>query len=154
VRLSSVLRAHAAPGAQPLRDAGPAPALPEAAGPAAEPAADGTPLLDASRIEELLEMGDGAAVLVKRAVDNFVSRTPETLAELHAAVVACDAEALRAGAHKLKGSALNLGALRVAEVSLALEELGREGSPADGSPLLEDLEESLHDAAVALQPYH
>jgi PAS domain S-box-containing protein len=154
VRLSSVLRAHAAPGAQPLRDAGSAPALPEATGPAAEPAADGTPLLDPSRIEELLEMGEGTAVLVKRAVDNFVSRTPETLAELHAAVVACDAEALRAGAHKLKGSALNLGALRVAEVSLALEELGREGSPADGSPLLEDLEESLHDAAVALQPYH
>ena len=150
VRLSSVLRAHAAPGgAQPLPEA-PEP-VPE---PVSESAAGGTPLLDPSRIEELLEMGEGAAVLVKRAVDNFVSRTPETLAELHAAVVACDAEALRAGAHKLKGSALNLGALRVAEVSLALEELGREGSPAEGSPLLDDLEESLHDAAVALQPYH
>ena len=77
---------------------------------------------------------------------------PETVAELQAAVAREDGEELRALAHRLKGSALNLGAARVAQVSLALEESGREDC-ADASPLLVELEAALGEASAALESY-
>ena len=118
-RLASVLRAHA-------HHTGPVPVAPVAHD--AAPAAPANAVLDPSRIEELLDMGEGAEVLVHRAVDNFVSRVPETRGRAcRAAIAREDGEELRALAHRLKGSALNLGASRVAQVSLALEECRTRG---------------------------
>ena len=144
-RLASVLRAQA-------DEAGPVPA-PPVASPRVAPAVTTGGVLDASRIEELLEMGEGAAVLVHRAVDNFVSRVPETVAGLQAAVARDDSLELQALAHRLKGSALNLGAARVAEVSLALEESGRHGCVEEAAPLLVELESALGEASAALESY-
>lgn len=97
-------------------------------------------------------MGEGAEVLVHRAVDNFVSRVPETVAELRAAADRADGDELRALAHRLKGSALNLGASQVARVSLALEECGREDG-VDAASLLAELEDALGNASAALEGY-
>ena len=144
-RLASVLRAHA-------DEAGPASA-PPVGSPRVAPVVATGGVLDARRIEELLEMGVGAEVLVHRAVDNFVSRVPETVAGLQAAVARDDGDELRALAHRLKGSALNLGAARVAEVSLALEETGREGCAEEAAPLLAELEAALGEASAALESY-
>ena len=77
---------------------------------------------------------------------------PETVSELQAAVDREDGEELRALAHRLKGSALNLGAARVAQVSLALEESGREDC-ADATPLLIELATALGEASAALESY-
>jgi HPt (histidine-containing phosphotransfer) domain-containing protein len=110
-------------------------------------------VLDHSRIEELLAMGEGAAVLVERAVDNFVSRVPETVSGLREAVARRDGEELRALAHRLKGSALNLGASRVAEISLALEETGRTGATDRAAPLVAELAAALDEASAALEDY-
>ena len=142
-RLASVLRAHA-------HHTGPVPVAPVAHD--AAPAAPASAVLDPGRIEELLDMGEGAEVLVHRAVDNFVSRVPETVSELQAAVDREDGDELRALAHRLKGSALNLGAARVAQVSLALEVSGREDC-ADASPLLIELATALGEASAALESY-
>ena len=146
-RLASVLRTRTAatPGAGPDVDLAPLPPVP---GPRA---ASG--VLDPSRIEELLEMGEGAQVLVDRAVDNFVSRVPDTVSGLQEAIARQDGEELRALAHRLKGSALNLGAARVAEVSLALEESGREGCTDRAPALLVELEAALGEASAALVSY-
>jgi signal transduction histidine kinase/DNA-binding response OmpR family regulator len=143
-RLASVLRAHA-------HHTGPVPVAPVALD--AAPAAPAGAVLDTSRIEELLDMGEGAEVLVHRAVDNFVTRVPETVTGLREAVARQDAEELRALAHRLKGSALNLGASRVAQVSLALEESGREDRTEEAAPLLVELEAALGEASAALQGY-
>ena len=98
-------------------------------------------------------MGEGADVLVHRAVDNFVSRAPETVAGLAQAVARGDADELQALAHRLKGSALNLGAGRVAEVSLELEEAGRTGRTEEAAVLLVELEAALGEAGAALETY-
>jgi PAS domain S-box-containing protein len=143
-RLASVLRAHA-------HHTGPVPVAPVALD--AAPAAPAGAVLDISRIEELLDMGEGAEVLVHKAVDNFVTRVPETVTGLREAVARQDAEELRALAHRLKGSALNLGASRVAQVSLALEESGREDRTEEAAPLLVELEAALGEASAALQGY-
>ena len=141
-RLASVLRTRAP---------GPVPAPRPAAG--EPPEESSTAVLDPSRIEELLEMGEGAQVLVDRAVDNFVAGAPQTVSGLQSAVERRDGDELRALAHRLKGSALNLGAARVAEVSLALEESGREGRTDRAPALLVELEAALGEASAALATY-
>ncbi|MET1058466.1 MAG: ATP-binding protein [Nocardioides sp.] len=143
-RLASVLRAHA------HRTGGVrvAPVTLDEA-----PAAPADAVLDTGRIEELLEMGEGAEVLVHKAVDNFVSRVPDTVTGLQEAVARQDGPELQALAHRLKGSALNIGASRVARVSLALEESGREGCTEEAAALLVELESALGEARVALLGY-
>ena len=72
-------------------------------------------------------MGEDALPLIQRAIDNFVSGADEQLDALRATLAAGDAATLRAAAHRLKGSALNLGANRVARLALAVEEAGATG---------------------------
>jgi HPt (histidine-containing phosphotransfer) domain-containing protein len=75
----------------------------------------------------------------------------EQVAALRTAVVAGDAAGLRSAAHRLKGSALNLGALKVADHALALEETCTSGRLDDAGPLLDRLESALDEAIEALR---
>ncbi|PVG83977.1 hypothetical protein DDE18_06770 [Nocardioides gansuensis] len=121
----------------------------------AEPAShDGWTLpdavLDPRRLDDLLEMGSGAAALVERAIDNFMAAGPTTLADLREAVAADDRERVRAAAHRLKGSALNLGATLVADLAAGLEEADRDLSSL-GQSILDRLDRALDDTASAFQ---
>jgi HPt (histidine-containing phosphotransfer) domain-containing protein len=139
-RLEAVLRRYAAtPTSSPE--------------PAQEPPAPSIAPLDPSRIDELLALGERAVPLVERAVGNFVKGMPDVLAELERAVADDDAAALRAAAHKLKGSALNLGAKEVADVSRRLEELGDEERTDAAGPVLEELRGAGPRACAALDAY-
>jgi CheY-like chemotaxis protein/anti-sigma regulatory factor (Ser/Thr protein kinase) len=102
-------------------------------------------VLDPDRLEELAEMGEAAAPLIRRAVENFIARVDEDVAELRRAAARHDHETLRMTAHRLKGSAANLGLVEVADVAFRLEELGRgrAGDPEHADPFVTRLEESL-----------
>lgn len=137
------------PGSNPVVGA-PADAQPES------PAV--TPTLDTARLEELAEMGAAAVPLIQRAIDNFVASSSDHLDALGAALAAGDATNLRSAAHRLKGSAANLGASRVAELALSLELLAEDGLDASGRPhavsvLLEELSAELDQALVVLADY-
>jgi PAS domain S-box-containing protein len=121
--------------------------------PVAATEAPGERVLDCSRLDELAEMGPDAAPLIIRAVDNFVDRTGDDVAELRSAVERRDGDALRLTAHRVKGSAANLGLLEIAAVAYTLEELGRSGID-DGTPapeLLSRLEVALDTGIDALR---
>ena len=136
-RLEAVLRRYAAtPSVAP--EPPPAPSL--------QP-------LDTGRIDELLALGERAVPLVERAVGNFVTGMADVVAELEKAVADGDAAALRATAHKLKGSALNLGAKEVADVSRRLEELGDEDRTDAAGTVLEELRGAAPRACAALDAY-
>jgi HPt (histidine-containing phosphotransfer) domain-containing protein len=62
-----------------------------------------------------------------------------------------DPEELTATAHKLKGSALNLGLPRVGEVALELEEQGRAGDLAGSTAALDALSREVQLAVSALE---
>lgn len=110
-------------------------------------------VLDPSRLAELAEMGAEAAPLIRRAIDNFVQGAASSLTELEACWRSGDAAALRAGVHRLKGSAANLGADRVAEVALAVEQAAEVGDlEAAGGSLLQ-LAGELDEAVAALAAY-
>jgi HPt (histidine-containing phosphotransfer) domain-containing protein len=109
--------------------------------------------LDPARIDELLALGERAVPLVERAIGNFVANLPDTIVELEKAIADGDGPALRATAHKLKGSALNLGAKEVADVSRRLEELGDQDEPQLAGPLLDELRTAGPRACAALDAY-
>jgi len=111
------------------------------------------PTLDRGRLAELAEMGAEAFPLIQRAIDNFVEGIGESLALLRAERVAHDAPALRSAAHRLKGSAANLGARRVAELALEVEQLAADGHLEETDPVLERLSDALAQAAVELGDY-
>jgi signal transduction histidine kinase/CheY-like chemotaxis protein/HPt (histidine-containing phosphotransfer) domain-containing protein len=142
--LSRVLREH-------LAGDPPAPSVAGAPPPAPH---DGiTPVLDATRLDELAAMGEAAIPLIQRAMDNFVNGTGESLAAIREAVASADASVVRSAAHRLKGSAANLGALRVAELALELEGLGETGQLEQAACVVDDLASELDVAASVLEAY-
>jgi len=84
-------------------------------------------IVDVSRIEMLHEMVKEGVSLFQRSSGNFIAHAQDHLTAIGAAVERGDPEELMASAHKLKGSALNLGLPRVGAAAFELEERGREG---------------------------
>jgi len=121
--------------------------------PAPAPVDGAQPDLDPGRLDELMEMGGGAEQLVRRAIDNFVAGADEALATIREAADAGDAPGLRAAAHKLKGSAQNLGAVAVGAAGLDLELLADAGSTAGADGLVERLDAAMARAVDALRSY-
>jgi signal transduction histidine kinase/DNA-binding response OmpR family regulator len=126
---------------------------PDPVGTAPEPPGGQPVVLDQARLAMLLEMGPGAAALVDKAVTNFMAGADAALAEIRGAVEAADAELLRTSAHRLKGSALNLGAAAVGALCLELELHGDSGDPAAAGPRLPELALALDAATAALRDY-
>jgi signal transduction histidine kinase/CheY-like chemotaxis protein len=102
----------------------------------AEPPAE---LLDVGRLTELDGMGERAVALVDRAVRNFVDGFPGTVKALRGAVGSADAGEVRRLTHKLRGSALTLGVMRVAAIAQELEHLADRGTVEGGELLVDRL---------------
>jgi CheY-like chemotaxis protein len=127
---------------------------PTAAGTTAPPPPDGdAPVLDTDRLDELAEMGTTALPLIQRAIDNFVDGTGAHIDALRGALDSGDAPAARSAAHRLKGSAANLGALRVAALAFELERLGEDGELDEAPAVLDELASALEAAAAELESY-
>ena len=109
--------------------------------------------LDESRLDELTEMGERAVALVNRAIGNFVSRMPSTLTEIEESLRDKEWETLRALVHRFRGSALNLGATRVAAIGSQLELLEDDEMTSYAEELLAQLQQASAEAVVALEDY-
>lgn len=71
----------------------------------------------------------------------YLEKLPERLTELERLASRDELEELKLGAHQLKGSSRNLGALRLAGVCQALEQLSRSGEREAVGSLLSTLAE-------------
>jgi two-component system, sensor histidine kinase and response regulator len=71
--------------------------------------------------------------------------------QIRTAAESIDPAALLQAAHRLKGSALNLGCTDVAAAADALESLGRSGTVAGSEPLLARLSDDFERTLLALQ---
>ncbi|MGZ4468761.1 MAG: response regulator [Nocardioidaceae bacterium] len=118
-------------------------------GPAGDPPP--TVVLDPSRLETLREMGPRAESLVDRIITGFTTQAPQQVAAIRAAVERDDATELGALAHKLFGSAANLGAVRVADLCADLERLADDGVAAGAADLLPPLEAAMAATVAALR---
>jgi two-component system, sensor histidine kinase and response regulator len=104
---------------------------------------DAAALVDPTRLPELrADYGDVAVQLLEL----FERTAAETLGELRTALSAGDREEVRRLAHRLKGSARNVGATGMAELSAGLEP-----APPDAPQALARLEAALAPTCAALR---
>jgi CheY-like chemotaxis protein len=109
------------------------------------------PVLDLDRVEMLAEMVKDGESLFRRASGNFINHAEASTAEIAGDLARGDAEALRASAHKFKGSALNLGLRRVGAAAYVLETRGADADLAGGADDLERLKSEVAEAIALLE---
>jgi HPt (histidine-containing phosphotransfer) domain-containing protein len=96
------------------------------------------PCLDNTILENLKALGgEDNPEFFLAVIDQFLSDLPRHLTDIKQAVERQDSEALVKTAHACKGSSRSIGATSLAEMSFALELLGREGTMADATPKFE-----------------
>jgi PAS domain S-box-containing protein len=116
--------------------------------------ASGLPATAAVVDVERMRMLDGlrreGSSLFERASANFLAQAADQVADVRTAALAADSVALTNAAHRLKGSASNLGLPALGEAANALEELGLGGRDGDVDQMVAALETQLERALVAL----
>jgi len=95
--------------------------------------------LDRVALAKLLELVGSDPDFVDQLVDEYLADAPRQAAAVRAAFDAGDPAGLVQPAHKLKGTSLNLGGMRVADVARSIEERGRVGTLDGVEALLADL---------------
>jgi CheY-like chemotaxis protein/HPt (histidine-containing phosphotransfer) domain-containing protein len=94
-------------------------------------------------LAKALERVFGDREILERILEQFTTTMPSCLEALTAALEQGDGQALEREAHRLKGSAANLSADRIAADALRLEQMGREGNLAGGKQALGVLNEDV-----------
>jgi HPt (histidine-containing phosphotransfer) domain-containing protein len=82
-------------------------------------------LIDQSIINRLKEMAPGDPEFLNDVVNMFSTQSPEILREMEEGCNKKEYERMGQAAHKLKGSALNIGARKLAELCREIEIQGR-----------------------------
>ncbi|MFC6287761.1 response regulator [Nocardioides sp. GCM10027113] len=118
-------------------------------GAAAAPTAE----LDLARLDMLRDIAPGDTTYLDRAIANFVGNAPGALATIRSAVRAHDVGALRHAAHRLAGSATNIGVVSVGEAARGLEEVADAGTTDGTEELLAALDRTLAEGTAALLAY-
>ncbi|MFZ9521548.1 MAG: Hpt domain-containing protein [Silvanigrellaceae bacterium] len=80
------------------------------------------PVIDVQQLEVLEELSDENESIVDELTRMFRSTVPGLLADLSSAITASDRDSVRRISHRLKGSAANIGAKRMAEECSLLEQ--------------------------------
>ncbi len=115
--------------------------------------ADQVPLIDHDKLDavkELAEPGD-ADGFFKDLVELFFSRVPVLIKEMLEGVGEGDPTAVSKSAHTLKGTAGNLGAVRLMKLAETLETLSRAGTLDPLPKLLTDIQSAFDLSKVELE---
>ncbi len=113
----------------------------------------GSPVLDRSRIDMIRSLDKKGDSLLGRLVEVFADEAEKTMAALRSADEQGDRMALHRTAHRLHGSASNIGVPALAAVCAELEIATAPASLADHalSPLVVEIEHALDRALEALR---
>ncbi|HEV7507700.1 MAG TPA: two-component regulator propeller domain-containing protein [Thermoanaerobaculia bacterium] len=131
--------------------AAPAAASPPPPSPPPEPPGE-LPLLDPIYLDRLrqLEEASGHSV-VGEIVDSFLGEMPRRLSRMREVLAAGDCAALDFAAHSLKGASAQLGAVRLAAQSHALELQARESNLAGAAEIVDEIEREIERLTPALR---
>ncbi|WP_148611955.1 response regulator [Nocardioides rubriscoriae] len=121
-----------------------------AATPAAPVSAPPAGALDLERVELLRELVKDGVTFFERTRTSFLSRIDGAVAQISTAVADGDVERTGADAHQLKGSAFNLGLVRVGAAAAAIEELALTGDLTGADDLLATLRDAVTEGVDAL----
>jgi two-component system, sensor histidine kinase and response regulator len=105
----------------------------------------------AGRLAQLRGSDDGGAPLVRLLIEAFLDHTPGELDDLADSLTRQDFPAVATRAHRLKGSATNLGADRLTDCLAEIEDVGRSGRGADPGDLLRRLRAEFETVTAMLR---
>jgi HPt (histidine-containing phosphotransfer) domain-containing protein len=109
-------------------------------------------LLDRGQLAELRSLGGSAAAgFMEELVNVFLVEGATEVGQIRGAIEARDANAMLNGAHRLKGSAMNLGCGALADAAEAIEVLGRSGTVEGADALVDRLATAFDQTATALK---
>lgn len=109
--------------------------------------------LDTARLDMLRDLDPGNTTYLDRAIGNFQRNSAAAESAIAELVAADDGPGLTAAAHKIAGSALNLGAPRAGEAARALEHVANSGSTTGCDELLVELRVAMDEARELLLAY-
>jgi two-component system sensor histidine kinase/response regulator len=104
-------------------------------------------------LENALARLGGDRQLFADMVGYFLEDAPKLLREIHSAVEAKDANAMRMKSHALKGLAAGCGGIRTACAAQALEDAGHSGDLSRSNSLTAKLDDELAQLTDALDPH-
>jgi two-component system, sensor histidine kinase and response regulator len=114
-------------------------------------AVDASALLDVAQIAQLrATLGHGDGSLLRKVVEGFLGAAHGRLTALRTAIEDGDAPGVRRIAHALRGSALNLGAVRITAVATALERADAANARTETTALVDELRTEIEKVEPAL----
>lgn len=112
------------------------------------------PTLDRATMDGLKVMaGEAAVPFLTKLTETFVQSGEKLLGQLRAAVEKNDVQGTKENAHALKGSCLNLGCKRGAQLANWMEERAREGKASELALVVPEIEAEVRKAGEALHAY-
>jgi HPt (histidine-containing phosphotransfer) domain-containing protein len=110
------------------------------------------PVLDLSVMAAIRALGDpGEPDVYAEVAHLFLVDVPIHLSALRAGIAAAENESVQQIAHRLRGSALEMGALRMARACAAIEQAARGGSIEHAAAQADGLDREFADARRALE---
>jgi HPt (histidine-containing phosphotransfer) domain-containing protein len=107
------------------------------------------PVIDHTVFATLQELFEDSASLCD-VLQTYLERTVELLASMRTAIHHHNASALYQAAHSLKSSSANIGALRLTDLCMELETLGRSGATTDAAAVLSRADQEYTSVREAL----
>ncbi|MFN0205937.1 MAG: Hpt domain-containing protein [Planctomycetota bacterium] len=109
-----------------------------------------TAILDQKALEQLRELDDDGAVLLK-IIETFLRDAPNNIATIESAIISNDAKTLDRAAHTLKSTSATLGAMVLSSICKELEMLGRQGDLANAKESVSRVRNEMAAAVAALE---
>lgn len=110
-------------------------------------------VVDFAVLDELRALsGDDDTDLVSEIVTLFLADSPRRLGAIRDAAARGDSKELGRAAHGLKGSAANVGGVRLRAVCERLEYLGKSGTLEGTGALVEEMDGEYQRVRLALEP--
>ncbi|MCW2814286.1 MAG: sensor hybrid histidine kinase [Nocardioides sp.] len=109
--------------------------------------------LDVERLDSLRDLDPGDTTYIDRAIGNFQVNSAAAVEAIREAIAADDVATVKARAHKIAGSALNLGVPRAGEVARSVEIAADTGSVAAAVPLVDELDAAMAEGRALLLAY-
>lgn len=108
------------------------------------------PTVDRAALDRLVEWGGDK--LLNQMLRLYLENSRERLAQIRAGLAPeGDLDEVHRGAHSLKSSSANVGAMRVSDVAARLEAVSKAGDPDESRRLSAELHEAFEAADVELR---
>ncbi len=111
------------------------------------------PEIQEKSLEQLLELIGGDKPTLNSLIETFLEEGAEIVSDMKSALQDENIDVLRRGAHSLKSSAQDFGAISLSELSATLESQCKNGWPDRAADQTEAISVSFSEAASDLREY-